>query len=234
MGEQLNGFLDEFAAIGPAYCANLKQNVDDTERRKVVDIYDKGLSSVMRSTAEILRTHVDGLPTSQQDEIDRFIGASGGRELLAAANSTLTTERLGTMDALSSIPGIIELAKKIIVNFIPLPAGPDKLLEKIDLILDLIGKFFGLFDGGPKQEEKPAAAKTTVRLLDDETRTVRFNRRVTSVRASDPRVAAATVPADDPNGVSIVGLEPGGRTDVVVTFEDGSTETIQVEVQPRP
>src|SRR5437588_4062921 len=152
MADEFNALLTEFSVVGPAFCANLRQVVADTELRKVVAIYEAGLKAAMTGTAEVLRTHVEALPASQREEINRLIGASGARELMAATNAALTGDHLGSLSSLASIPGIIEIVKKIIENFVSLPGGPGELLHKVDLILDGLGKLFGFPKTAPGSE----------------------------------------------------------------------------------
>src|SRR6202171_941859 len=103
MPGEFKDLVHEFANIGKNYCANVSKVVDDTEVRKVVSIYEAGLSAAMSGTADLLMSHFDDLPARQQQEIDRFIGASGGPQLLHAANQTMQDNYLGNALALSSI-----------------------------------------------------------------------------------------------------------------------------------
>lgn len=200
MPNEFNSFLEAFSIVGTNFAENLRRVVPDPEMQKVVGIYGEGLGAAMSGTAEVLRSHYEKLPLTQQTELDRMIGASGGIALLSGANRAMTTDVLGTMESLSAIPGIIEIAKKIITNFLDLPGGPGKLLKKIDLILDGLGKLFGFPKTGggdlgpePKVDAPPPPG---VRPTNDE-----WQRLLEQVAAHDRWVAAGGTPTD-PNAAA--------------------------------
>jgi len=189
MPNEFKELMRAFAAIAPVYCDNMKQITEDMEMRKVVDIYKAGLTAAMSKTAELISSHFEELSPTQQQEIDRHVGASGGYEMLQAASATMQENFLGNFSALINISKIIELIKKIITNFVSLPGGLGKLLRKIDLIIDLINGAEPK-EKGPGKEVPPGETQPGVDDTEQMRRRARIRAWIDAIMdLSDPKAA---------------------------------------------
>ena len=192
----------------------------------------------MSGTANLLMSHFDHLPASQRLKIDGMIGASGGPQMLRAANQTMQDDYLGNVSALSGVSTIIEITKKIIENFVELPSGLEKLLEKIDLILDGIGKLLPGVPSTPRLTSHVSSLSTVsvaekVVLRVEETKTLHQSKKITGLGTfptNQTIVAIGYGQPATPNDVSIRGEQAGGPITIRLTYDDGTTGDIRVTV----
>jgi hypothetical protein len=222
-------FMAELADLGPIYCANVKRVLQDAEVRKIAEIYEAGLTSALSGTAAIFASYFSQLPASQQQEIDQFIAASGGQAMLQAANAVMRDNFLGNAIALSSIPKIVELAKRIIRNFVALPIPLDKLLRKIDLFVDGINDLFGGGQTGPQGGQTVSAPTLTLRSGESRIIQPEPGKTIARIDSSNPDVVATTV---EPNNTGTITAQAPGSCTVTTTYTDGTSVTNAVNVVP--
>ena len=146
MANEFKTIITKFSELGTNYCANAKKVTSDLEARKILNIYEAGLSGAMAGVGEMLNSQYDGLAEDTQKEVDKFVEASGALAMLDLANQTIGPNSLGTVAAVGAAAELFPKIKDIIRKLIDIEKGSwaDKGLDWIDTIVENIPKLLNL------------------------------------------------------------------------------------------
>ena len=142
MADEFKTLLKDFSTLGTNYCQNAKKVTSDLEARKILDIYEVGLSGAMNGVSQMLTVQFDGLPEATRKEVDTYVGTMGVLPMLSMANETIGPNSLRTVDAVSAAMELFPKIKSIIRSVLNIEKGSwtDKGLEWIDTIIENIPK----------------------------------------------------------------------------------------------
>ena len=146
MADEFKNLVGKFSELGSNYCANAKKVTSDLEARKILDIYEAGLSGAMSGVSEMLNSQYDDLGDDSKADVDKFVEASGVLPMINLANQTIGPNSLGTVAAVGAAAELFPKIKSIIRNLIDIEEGSwtDKGLNWIDKIVDNIPKLLNV------------------------------------------------------------------------------------------
>lgn len=149
MADEFKTMIDGFKSYGKNYCANAKKVITDIESRKIIDIYDAGLSGAMEGMSELLNAQYASLPDDGKNVADEFVRLSGVLPMLELANKTVGPNSLNSVAAVSGAAELFPKVKKIIRGVVDIEKGGvlDKILDFLDTIVENIPKLLGLVRG---------------------------------------------------------------------------------------
>lgn len=149
MAGEFKTLVARFSELGTNYCGNAKKVTSDLEARKILDIYQVGLSGAMSGVAEMLNSRYDGLTDDTKKEVDDFIKMSGSLPMLDLANKTIGPNSLATVAAVGAAAELFPKIKDIIRSVIDIEAGGwldkglnwiDRIIENIPKLLNVVGR----------------------------------------------------------------------------------------------
>ncbi|WP_124328517.1 hypothetical protein [Desulfonema ishimotonii] len=146
MADEFKTLMEGFTALGGNYCANARKVITDLESRKIIDIYETGLSGAMSGLGETVGVQYDALSDESKKAVDGFIRLSGALPMVEAANKTIGANSLQSVAAVTGAVELFPKIKKIIRQVLDIEKGGtvDKLLDWIDTIIENIPKLLGL------------------------------------------------------------------------------------------
>jgi hypothetical protein len=142
MADEFKSMIKGFSSLGTNYCANARKVTSDLEARKILDIYETGLSGAMNGIGQMLTAQYDGLPEATRKEVDNFITVTGALPMLDLANKTIGPGSLQTAVAVGAAVELFPKIKQLIRSAINIEPGGwvDKGLNWIDTIVENIPK----------------------------------------------------------------------------------------------
>jgi len=149
MADEFKTLMQGFTTLGTNYCANARKVITDLESRKLIDIYEAGLTGAVKGLNELVNAQYNGLSDEAKKAVDDFTRLSGVLPMLEVANKTIGTNSLQTIVAVAGAAELFPKIKKIIGGLFDIEEGGtvDKLLDWIDTIIENIPKLLGLVKG---------------------------------------------------------------------------------------
>lgn len=149
MAGEFKTLVTKFSELGTNYCANAKKVTSDLEARKILDIYQVGLSGAMAGVGDMLNSRYERLTEDTKKEVDDFIKMSGALPMLDLATKTIGPNSLGTVVAVNAAAELFPKIKDIIRSVIDIEAGGwldkglnwiDRIVENIPKLLNVVGR----------------------------------------------------------------------------------------------
>jgi hypothetical protein len=171
MAGEFKALLAEFVRFAENYCENAKQIVPGPDYVKLVEVYQRGLSTACQGLAHSLEEQYDAASKQWRQQADDFIALTGTLPMVKAANKVIGRSSFHDSGALSASAGVAEKVKKaisMIPGLLPFPipfvGGVGKLLDLIDNFIDLIRELFGSpnLPGKPTVEKPPDVPSKTI------------------------------------------------------------------------
>lgn len=149
MADEFKMLMQGFTTLSTNYCANARKVITDHESRKLIDIYETGLTGAVKGLNEVISAQYNGLSDEARKAVDELTRLSGVVPMLDLANKTIGANSLQTVVAVAGAAELFPKVKKIIRDLFDIEEGGnvDKLLNWIDTIIENIPKLLGLARG---------------------------------------------------------------------------------------
>jgi hypothetical protein len=93
MADEFKTLMQGFTTLGTNYCANARKVITDLESRKLIDIYEAGLTGAVKGLNELVNAQYNGLSDEAKNAVDDFTRLSGVLPMLEAATRPLAQTR---------------------------------------------------------------------------------------------------------------------------------------------
>jgi hypothetical protein len=137
MANEFTNCIDQFSALGKNYCSSAKKVLPTMDMKKLVEIYEAGLSTSMSTVSEALKSQYNELSDDEKQSVDSAVASTGAVAMLQKANEWFGHSPI-TGTAVAAGANLFEKVKPLIKDWVGVQKGSttEKVLDFIDKIID--------------------------------------------------------------------------------------------------